>query len=72
MSHYVPNWQFSKAYFRYIRLDDIMKQVTISLKDAELKALLEIKDTKEISSLHKAIKMAITDFIKNFEVKACQ
>jgi hypothetical protein len=49
-----------------------MKQVTISLKDAELKALLEIKDTKEISSLHKAIKMAITDFIKNFEVKACQ
>jgi len=48
-----------------------MKQVTISLKDAELKALLEIKKTKEISSLHRAIKMAIADFIENFEVKAC-
>jgi len=71
MPHYATNWQFSKAYFCYIRLDDIMKQVTISLKDAELKALLKIKKTKEISSLHRAIKMAIADFIENFEVKAC-
>jgi hypothetical protein len=49
-----------------IRLDDIMKQVTISLKDAELKALLEIKDTKKISSLHKVIKMAIGQYINSF------
>jgi hypothetical protein len=44
-----------------------MKQVTISLKDAELKALLEIKNTKEISSLHRVIKMAIGAYINSFE-----
>jgi len=49
-----------------------MKQITISLRDAELKALLEIKKTKGISSLHKAVKMAIGEFIENFEVKTCQ
>jgi hypothetical protein len=43
-----------------------MKQITISLRDAELKALLEIKDTKEISSLHKAVKIAIGEYIKRF------
>ena len=43
-----------------------MKLVTISLKDTELKALLEIKNTKGISSLHRAIKMAIGEYIKRF------
>jgi hypothetical protein len=43
-----------------------MKQLTISLKDAELKALLEIKNTKKISCLHRVIKMAIGEYIKRF------
>ena len=46
-----------------------MKLVTISLKDAELKALLEIKDIKKISSLHKAIKMAIGEYIEHSKEK---
>jgi Asp-tRNA(Asn)/Glu-tRNA(Gln) amidotransferase B subunit len=46
-----------------------MKLVTISLKDAELKALLEIKNINNIGSLHKAIKIAIGEYIKRFMEK---
>jgi len=44
-----------------------MKLITISLKDSEYKVLLEIMEVKGISNLHKAVKMAIAEFIKNFK-----
>jgi hypothetical protein len=43
-----------------------MKLITISLKDSELKALLEIMETSKIDCLHRVVKIAIEDFIKRF------
>jgi|YelNatPaOPRAMG01_1025707.scaffolds.fasta_scaffold07338_3 hypothetical protein len=43
-----------------------MKQITVSLKDSEHKALLEIMEINGINCLHKAVKMAIEDFIKHY------
>jgi hypothetical protein len=43
-----------------------MRQITVSLKDSEYKALLEIMANQKISCLHKAVKIAIEDFIKRF------
>jgi hypothetical protein len=47
-----------------------MKQITVSLKDSEHKALLEIMEINGINCLHKAVKMAIEDFIKHYAKKA--
>lgn len=44
-----------------------MQQVTISLKDREVKALKKICKVRNISSRHKGIKIAIEEFIERFE-----
>ena len=47
-----------------------MQQVTISLKDREVKALKKICKVRNISSRHRAIKIAIEEFIERFEQNA--
>jgi len=41
--------------------------ITVSLKDAELKALSEIMQIRNIDCLHRAVKTAIEEYIKNFK-----
>jgi metal-responsive CopG/Arc/MetJ family transcriptional regulator len=43
-----------------------MKLITISLKDGEVKALKKICEVREITSRHRAIKIAINEYIERF------
>lgn len=44
-----------------------MKQITVSLKDGELKALLKIIEVRNISCLHRTVKLAIKEYIERFK-----
>jgi|YelNatPaOPRAMG01_1025707.scaffolds.fasta_scaffold19058_9 hypothetical protein len=44
-----------------------MKQITLYLKDSELTALLEIMKVRNIEHLHKVVKVAIQEYIRDFK-----
>ncbi|MEM3874049.1 MAG: hypothetical protein QXU45_02830 [Candidatus Bathyarchaeia archaeon] len=46
-----------------------VKLITVSLKEDEHKALLEIMNVKNIKSLHAIVKIAINEFINHFKEK---
>jgi metal-responsive CopG/Arc/MetJ family transcriptional regulator len=43
-----------------------MRMMTLSLKDEEQRALERICEARQISSRHRAIKIAITEYIERF------
>lgn len=49
-----------------------MKQITISLKDEELSDLLKIIEIRKISCLHRAVKIAIVEFVERFKENELQ
>jgi len=44
-----------------------MRIISISLKEEEWKILHKIKQIRNIRSLHRTVKLAIEDYIKNFK-----